>query len=397
MIDTFVMKQLMKLLHAPICIYDQAGNVVQEFEELEGKKIIEKSDFGQITWKYENEDRKILGASNRVLKDALAFPYIHVEENGIAYCVLQTEEKERLIGLGKVRIYQKLDDETRKYPYCDRDAFTTIISMLWKLISGQEVSSRKLWEENTDIGFSLPEEMTKDFFAMHEEGKVHNPYTQELREQDSIRRGDIQALQDSIDEAYSGTIGILAGDEVRQYKNIAICVISCATRSAIAGGINPERAFAMSDTFIRNVEENLNDPIKIEQATREAEFEFARAVQALRIKKSDNPLIDQVRDYVFCHIHEAIRVHDIADYVGVTPNYLSEQFSAEMGMTLKQYIIDEKITSSEQLLKYTDYSLQEISSFCAFSSQSRFSVYFQRKNGITPAKYRKRFRKQINE
>ena len=45
MIDTFVMKQLMKLLHAPICIYDQAGNVVQEFEKLEGKKIIEKSDF----------------------------------------------------------------------------------------------------------------------------------------------------------------------------------------------------------------------------------------------------------------------------------------------------------------------------------------------------------------
>lgn len=397
MIDIFVIKQLIKLLHAPICIYDQTGEVIQELEELEGKKIIEKADFEQIIWKYESDDQKTLGESNYILRDELAFPYIHVEENGVAYCVLQTEDKGQLIGLGKVRIYQKVDEETRQYPYCEKDEFTTIISILWKLISGQEVSSRKLWAENTELGFSLPEQMTKDFFAMHEEGRVHNPYAQELREQDSIRRGDIQALQDSIDEVYSGKVGTLAGDEVRQHKNIAICVIACAARSAIAGGINPERAFAMSDTFIRNVEENLTDPIKIEQATREAEFEFARAVHALRIKKSDNPLIDQVRDYVFCHIHEAIRVHDIAEHVGVTPNYLSEQFSAEMGMTLKQYIIDEKITSSEQLLKYTDYSLQEISSFCAFSSQSRFSVYFQRKNGITPAKYRKRFRKQINE
>ncbi len=65
-----------------------------------------------------------------------------------------------------------------------------------------------------------------------------------------------------------------------------------------------------------------------------------------------------------------------------------------MGMTLKQYIIEEKIINSEQLLKYTDYTLQEISSYCAFSSQSRFSVYFQRKNGITPARYRKRYRNQ---
>ena len=59
--------------------------------------------------------------------------------------------------------------------------------------------------------------------------------------------------------------------------------------------------------------------------------------------------------------------------------------------------IDEKIKSSEYMLKYTDYSLQEISSFCAFSSQSRFSAYFQRKNGITPAKYRKKYQKGRNE
>lgn len=83
-------------------------------------------------------------------------------------------------------------------------------------------------------------------------------------------------------------------------------------------------------------------------------------------------------------------VRDIAKYIGVSPNYLSEQFSQFEGVTLKQYIIDEKIKSSEYLLKYTDYSLQEISSYCAFSSQSRFSVYFQRKNGITPARYRKK-------
>ena len=177
---------------------------------------------------------------------------------------------------------------------------------------------------------------------------------------------------------------------MRSLKNIAIGVITCASRCAIEGGINAEAAFSMADGYIRYLEEELDDPIKIEHLVREAEYNFTRDVRNLNNNDINNPLIHQVKDYIFAHIHEPLMVRDIAKYIGVSPNYLSEQFSQFEGVTLKQYIIDEKIKSSEYLLKYTDYSLQEISSYCAFSSQIRFSVYFQRKNGITPARYRKK-------
>ena len=153
----------------------------------------------------------------------------------------------------------------------------------------------------------------------------------------------------------------------------------------------------MSDTSIRYIEDELTDPILIEQVTRQTEFNYAKEVNALRKKGISNSLIMQVKDYVFKNINNPILVRDIAKYVGVSANYLSEQFSQSEGITLKQYILDEKIKSSEYLLKYTDYSLQEISSFCAFSSQSRFSVYFQRKHGITAAKFRKMYKKRRKE
>lgn len=397
MLDLFSMTQMIRLLHAPICIYNNKGEVLQALEDIEGRKVIESGDFEQIRWKYDSKKKTEPKESNHILKQKLPFPYIHLEENGVAYCVMQTEEEGKMVGLGKVRIYSFANEDARQYPYCVKEEFTSIILILWKMISGQELGAGQLWAENVDIGFSIREQVTKDIFEIQEEGRHHKPYAQELRECDSIRRGDIEALKRSIDEVYSGTVGMLANDMVRQYKNIAICVISSAARSAIEGGVNPERAFSMSDVFIRSIEENLTDPVKIEQAAREAEFEFASAVRDLGERRNGDPLVEQVKDYVFCHIHEAIRVRDIACHIGVTPNYLSEQFSHLMGMPLKQYIIEEKITSSEQLLKYTDYSLQEISSFCAFSSQSRFSVYFQRKNGITPARYRKRYRKGKNE
>jgi len=371
MLDLFIVTQMLKLLRAPICIYNRKGDILKALDETEDRKIIGPEDFEGIG-------------------QEMLFPYIHVDENGIAYCLMQLGEEE-FVGLGKVRIYGFRDEETRVYPYCEKDEFTAIVLILWKMISGQEISARQLWEKNTDIGDILHEQVTKGVFEIREEGRYHIPYARELRELDSIRRGDIDALKRSMDEVYSGAAGILASDTVRQYKNIAICTISNAARSAIAGGVNAELAFSMSDAFIRNMEENLSDPIKIEQAAREAEYEFANMVHNLYKNRNVSPLITQVRDYVSCHIHEPVRVRDIAKHIGVTPNYLSEQFSELMGMTLKQYIIEEKITSSEQLLKYTDYSLQEISSYCAFSSQSRFSEYFQRKNGITPARYRKQY------
>lgn len=377
MLNLFLMTQLIKLLHAPICLYDKDGQVLQSLEDVEGRKLIEQEDFKkEIT---------------------LNFPYIHVAKNGVTFCVMWAAEEEKFVGFGKLRIYEFADEEAAQYPYCPKDEFASIVSIVWNMITGQEVGIGELWDRNISIEISIKEQITKDIFEIQEEGRYHNPYAQELRERDSIRRGDMEALKKSINEVYSGQVGVLANDQVRQYKNLAICVISGAARCAIEGGVNPELAFSLSDTFIRNIEENLSEPVKIEKATREAEYEFTELVHKLKGKNYDNPLVNQVRDYVFCHVHDAIRVRDIADYVGVTPNYLSEQFSQVMGMTLKQYIIDEKISSSENLLKYTDYSLQEISSIYAFSSQSRFSIYFQRKNGITPAKYRKKYKKKDNE
>ena len=378
MMNIFIATQMIKVLHAPICIYSAEGDVIQCLEENNGKKLIDKEDFS--------------------MEISKTIPCIHVKENGVAFCLMWVKEEGYFLGLGKIRIYDFGDEEASQYPYCQKDEFATIVSILWNVISGKEVGVGELWAKNVFVDISdVREQITKDVFERQEAGKPHNPYAQELRELDSIRRGDIAALKKSINETYSGNIGILASDPVRQYKNLAICVITNATRCAIEGGLNPELAFSMSDSFIRNIEDNMTEPVKIEKATRDAEFEFANAVHDLKGQGNDNPLVMQVRDYVFCHIHDAIRVREIAEFIGVTPNYLSEQFSQAMGMTLKQYIINEKISSSENLLKYTDYSLQEISTFCAFSSQSRFSVYFQRKNGITPAKYRKKYKKTRNE
>ena len=104
----------------------------------------------------------------------------------------------------------------------------------------------------------IDEELERDhaeyIFEKQELGTLHNPYDQEIREFTSIEYGDIETLRKSLEENYAGEIGTLAADPLRNAKNRGIVVIALASRAAIRGGVLPETAFSLSDTFIQRIE-----------------------------------------------------------------------------------------------------------------------------------------------
>ena len=371
--DKFFLINMLPIIKAHIAIFDENGKLLEQLSDSKEEDLCFYSE---------------------ILKKARKdIPYIVIVDIGVVVCAMWNDAESEFIVLGKTALFSSFENRESGIFECSKDIYTSAVILIWNKITGKKIGRFDLWKNN--VKFENPVEIfvTQSIFEYQERGVLHNPYAQELREHDSIRRGDIKGFKASIDEVYPGEIGKLAENEVRSVKNVAIGVITCASRCAIEGGLNAETAFSMADGYIRYLEEELDDPIKIEQLVREAEYNFTKDVHNLKSNGIKNPLIHQVKDYVFSHMHEPLMVRDIAKYIGVSPNYLSEQFSQFEGITLKQYILDEKLKSSEYLLKYTEYSLQEISSFCAFSSQSRFSVYFQRKNGITPAKYRKKYQK----
>jgi len=60
-----------------------------------------------------------------------------------------------------------------------------------------------------------------------------------------------------------------------------------------------------------------------------------------------------------------------------------------MGVPLKKYILDFRITQSEEFLFTSDWSVDYISQICGFSSPSYFSKIFKEYHGISPTEYRK--------
>ena len=75
---------MIKVLHAPICIYSAEGDIIQCLEENNGKKLIEKEDFS--------------------IEISKTIPCIYVKENGVAFCLMWVQEEGYFLGLGKIRI-----------------------------------------------------------------------------------------------------------------------------------------------------------------------------------------------------------------------------------------------------------------------------------------------------
>lgn len=120
-------------------------------------------------------------------------------------------------------------------------------------------------------------------FERQELSQPHNPYDQEIRECASIENGDMEMFRKSISENYTGKLGTLSKNELRNAKNLSIVLITLSSRAAIRGGLLPEIAFSMSDVFIQKIEE-MTEPEATLNMTRQFQMEYVKMVAKYTIK-----------------------------------------------------------------------------------------------------------------
>lgn len=281
-------------------------------------------------------------------------------------------------------------------PICDFQDFLTDVLLLFNLCRETVCTSQQLLLANCvhpETEKTLRESFFRQLFENRESGKIHNPYDQEVREFTSIENGDLEQLTQSLSEDYPGEIGTLAKSPLRNAKNRAIVVITLASRSAIRGGLSPEIAFSLSDTYVQQIEECTDIPT-VFHLFHLAEFEFTRMVREIRVQKEGipvkdkNPHITKCKDYIFTHLHDKLTVQSIADYLGLNANYLSGLFRSCEKISLREFIRREKISLARNLLLYSQYSYSEIASYLGFSSQSHLGKWFKEATHMTLRQYR---------
>lgn len=204
-----------------------------------------------------------------------------------------------------------------------------------------------------------------------------------------VEEGDLNyrfAMDSSL--TVSSGVPVQSADPLRQVKTSTIVFASLCTRAAIRGGLSPQQAYGLGDSYIQALESSktVSEVASLSSALYE---DFILRVHRCRTNPALSKQIQACCDYIELNVEEKLAISDLAARVGYTEYYLSRKFKEETGTSLNTYINIARVERAKLLLTITDDGIQEIADRLHFCSRSYFSEAFRKITGTSPAKYRK--------
>ena len=225
---------------------------------------------------------------------------------------------------------------------------------------------------------------------LENDGFLHKDISEEIAFFHSVYAGDMDAIHKNIAERRfrdNEGVGRLSVDPILNLKYHFVVTAAIITRGCIEKGLEAERAFRMSDFYIRKLD-YVRNADEIEKIHDDMVLDFTGKMRLVKRDRHLSRTISKCIDYIYAHVSERITIKDLSEHTGVSASYLSRQFAKEIGMPLADYIRERKIEIAQDMLLNSEKSIMEIAFELSFSSQSHFIQVFKTAMGVTPKKYR---------
>ncbi|MBO4867110.1 MAG: AraC family transcriptional regulator [Ruminococcus sp.] len=236
----------------------------------------------------------------------------------------------------------------------------------------------------------INKELSHREFIQRETGETHSPYEKELEFYSAVAAGNIERVRKLYTPLAVEGYGKLSDDPVRNVKYHLTITIALIARFCIEKGLPTETSYTISDIFINKLDV-ATDLIQLEDIHREVFIEYAKRMQKVNSGNAYSKHVLMCLDIIYDNIYNGVRVQEIADRLGLTPQYLSKLFKQEVGMTISEYIMSRRIQAAENMLKFSEYTPLDIGNYLNFSSHSHFISCFRKHTGLTPKQYRENY------
>lgn len=156
-----------------------------------------------------------------------------------------------------------------------------------------------------------------------------------------------------------------------------------------------ERIGCKQDDFLESVgaqhiHEMVNSPETMEAYTRTLLTEALR----LRDEKQHTQgrkILQMALDYIEQNYTQTtLNLNEVAQAVGVSPNYFSGMFSQEMEMTFVEYVTNKRMEQAKRLLREGELSAAQVAAAVGYKDAHYFSFVFKKTEGVSPREWRAR-------
>lgn len=117
--------------------------------------------------------------------------------------------------------------------------------------------------------------------------------------------------------------------------------------------------------------------------------------QFITRKNNNHQLLVKFETFLERHYQTAksglLTVQHLAEYMNLSPNYLSDLFRVHTGQNTQQHIHEKLIEKAKEKLSTTDLSVSEIAYTLGFEHAQSFSTLFRKKTSMSPLAFRQSF------
>ena len=175
-------------------------------------------------------------------------------------------------------------------------------------------------------------------------------------------------------------------DPIRNFKNYCIIMNTLLRKAAERGGVHPVHLDRMSSKFALEIE-------RISTIDKSKEFmanmfrSYCKLVNK-HSSKSYSRLVRQAVAAIEADPAAELNLHNIAEKLNVSNEYLSSIFKKETGKTITEYIREKRLSYAVYLLRSTNLQIQTIALHCGIVDVQYFSKLFKKHTGKTPTEFR---------
>lgn len=153
------------------------------------------------------------------------------------------------------------------------------------------------------------------------------------------------------------------------------------------------------DTLIHQIGLGLQTQLKTNSAYSRLYAESAATFLAVHLLQTYSTCSSSVREYegglsqqklrqaiayIQDRLAQEISLSAIAESLGMSRYHFCRLFKQSTGLSLHQYVIQQRVERAKQLLRQGNLSIAEIAIACGFTHQSHLNRHFKRLTGVTP-------------
>ena len=215
----------------------------------------------------------------------------------------------------------------------------------------------------------------------------HASYMAEQKMLRAVREGNLQYRRekDRLSQ-YELPFELASPDNLRLLRNYVVIFTALCCRAAVEGGLDIETAYSLSDRYIQSTEE-AGTLVALTEVSNTMVQDYITRVHRIKNGSILSPKIRMAMDWIQLAPQDH-SVHSLAEKLQYSDYYFSKLFRRETGMTVQEYILQQKMEYAKLKLQSTSLSVTQIADALNISSQSYFASSFRKYTGMTPTQYR---------